>query len=454
MTSAAKVCLIEDDELLGESLCDRFRMEGLGFDWHRDGRSALLALERRQYALALCDLRLPDVSGREVFESLGAPARPPFVFMTGFGTIDEAVGLLKAGAADFVTKPFDLDQLMVRLHDFCEAPPPHVDDAVFGISPSMRKIESLMSRLADSMEPVLVAGESGVGKEVFALSLHESAKLRRPGGWVAVNCAAIPEALIEAELFGYVRGAFTGAAKAHRGFIEQANGGTLFLDEIGDMPLSMQARLLRVLQEHKVTRIGAEASTYVDFRLVCATHRDLPAMVRSGHFREDLYYRINVLTVQVPPLRERREDILWLADRMLRELTTASKQRIALKLSLEAQQALFAHGWPGNARELNHVLRRALALGAGPTLEPYDLFPLASDYISPLEPKSESRSLSEHLEQKERAFLVAVLQEHHGVVTEAAARLDISRKTLWEKMRRYGIARQQFAVEPNGGAAR
>lgn len=450
MNDATRLCLIEDDELLGETLCERFRMEGLAFDWHRDGRSALLALGRRRYALALCDLRLPDVSGQEVFDALDSQLRPPFVFMTGFGTIDEAVGLLKAGAADFVTKPFDLDLLMARLRDFREAPPAHVDDAVFGISPSMRKIESLVARLAESMEPVLVAGESGVGKEVFARALHESAKPRRPGEWVAVNCAAIPEALIEAELFGYVRGAFTGAAKAHKGFIEQANAGTLFLDEIGDMPLSMQARLLRVLQEHKVTRIGAEAATYVDFRLVCATHRDLPAMVRSGHFREDLYYRINVLTVQVPPLRERREDILWLADRMLRALKGGAKQR-GPRLALEAQQALFAHAWPGNARELDHVLRRALALGAGPTIEACDLFPATSEYIAPLEPKSESRSLSEHLEQKERAFLVAVLQERRGVVTEAAARLGISRKTLWEKMRRYGIARQQFGAASDGG---
>ena len=446
MSTMAKVCLIEDDELLGETLCERFRIEGLAFDWHRDGRTALAALERRRYALALCDLRLPDVSGQEVFAAIEASQRPPFVFMTGFGTIDEAVSLLKAGAADFITKPFDLDQLMLRLHQFCEAPPRHVDDAAFGISPSMRKIELLMARVADSMEPVLVVGESGVGKEVIALALHETSKGRRPGEWVAVNCAAIPEALIEAELFGYVRGAFTGAARAHKGFIEQANGGTLFLDEIGDMPLSMQARLLRVLQEHKVTRIGAESATYVDFRLVCATHRDLPAMVRSGHFREDLYYRINVLTVQIPPLRERREDILWLADRMLREIRSGTRQKVPT-LSLHAQQALFAHAWPGNARELNHVLRRALALGAGPMLEAADLFPLASEQVSPLEPISAQRSLNEHLEHTERAFLVAVLQEHKGVVTEAAARLGISRKTLWEKLRRYGIDRQQFGAD-------
>jgi transcriptional regulator with PAS, ATPase and Fis domain len=195
-----------------------------------------------------------------------------------------------------------------------------------------------MGRLVDSWEPVLVTGESGVGKEVVAKLLHDRSREHRPGEWVAVNCAAIPEGLIEAELFGYVRGAFTGAARQHRGFIEQANGGTLFLDEIGDMPLLMQSRLLRVLQERKVTRIGAESPTPVDFRLICATHRDLAAMVRAGQFREDLYYRINVIGIHVPPLRDRREDILWLADRMLAELPRRAKAPPPA-LSLAAQQA-------------------------------------------------------------------------------------------------------------------
>jgi transcriptional regulator with PAS, ATPase and Fis domain len=260
-----------------------------------------------------------------------------------------------------------------------------------------------------------------------------------------VNCGAIPEALVEAELFGYVRGAFTGAARAHRGFIEQANGGTLFLDEIGDMPLQMQTRLLRALQERRITRIGAESGTPVDFRLICATHRDLPAMVRAGQFREDLYYRINVITLQLPPLRERREDILWLADRMLHELQLGGRHR-ALSLSLAAQQALFAHAWRGNARELNHVLRRAVALGAGPVIETADLFdapPSARVRGAREEP---SGTLNDHLDAAERACLVNALQAHRGAMTEAAARLGISRKTLWEKMRRHGIDKQRLGA--------
>jgi DNA-binding NtrC family response regulator len=405
----------------------------------------LLALERRNYALALCDLRLPGLSGSTLFESIDANRRPPFVFMTGFGSIDEAVGLLKAGAADFVTKPFDLDQLMARVHRLCGAATTAATavEPILGISPPMRKIEALLGRLAHSVEPVLISGESGVGKEVVARLLHE--RDHRSGEWVPVNCAAIPEPLIEAELFGYVRGAFTGAARAHKGFVEQANGGTLFLDEIGDMPLAMQARLLRALQDRRIKRIGAESATPVDFRLICATHRDLPALVRAGGFREDLYYRINVITVHIQPLRERREDILWLADRMLTELQRPPHER-APRLSLSAQQALFANAWPGNVRELNHVLRRALALGAGPVLDIADLFPTTTDVVAPPAQGGDGRSLSEHLEVAERAFLVATLQAHNGAIGEAAARLGISRKTLWEKMKRYGIDRQQFSL--------
>jgi DNA-binding NtrC family response regulator len=431
------LCLIEDDAILGESLCDRFRLEGLQFDWHRTGQSALFGFHRRRYSAVLCDLRLPDTSGKAIFDSLDPDKRPPFVFMTGFGTIDEAVSLLKSGAEDFVTKPFNLDALMERLHRLVASSPNSDAGPVLGLSPSMRKIEALIDRLTESIEPVLISGESGVGKEVVSKLLHERSRSARGGEWVAVNCAALPEGLIEAELFGYTRGAFTGAARSHKGLIEQANGGTLFLDEVGDMPLGMQGRLLRVLQERRVTRIGAESATPVDFRLVCATHRDLPAMVRAEQFREDLYYRINVIAIQIPPLRERREDILWLADRMLSEIVGRSKR----SLSLEAQQRLYAHPWPGNVRQLNHVLRRAVALGQNVTIGPADLF---QDEDAPLSAPAAPMSLSDHLDQSERAYLVTIVQECAGAVGEAASRMGISRKTLWEKMKRHGIDRSRL----------
>jgi len=439
------LCLVEDDELLGETLCERFSIDGLTFDWFKAGRPAMLAMESKGYAVVLCDLRLPDVSGVDVFESLGANERPPFIFMTAFGTLDEAVRLLKAGAVDFLAKPFNLDQLMERLQQYCR-PTGRVGEPELGLSPSMRKIEALLPRLVESAEPVLIGGESGTGKEVLARLLHERCRTHRGGEWVAVNCAGIPEALIEAELFGYVRGAFTGAARAHKGLIEQANGGTLFLDEIGDMPLNMQARLLRVLQERRVTRIGAESSTPVDFRLVCATHRDLPAMVRSGRFREDLYYRINVISIHIPPLRERREDILWLAVRILAELARNGRPRT---LSLEAQQALFAHDWPGNIRQLNHALRRAVALGTELIIGAKDVFP-ESEAASADDAVPPGKSLRAHLEATERAVLVAALQANNGAITDAAAQLGISRKTLWEKMKRHAIEKQQFGEAVGG----
>ena len=445
MSKEIAICLIEDDALLGETLADRFRMEGLSFDWHRAGGSASLALTRRKYSMVLCDLRLPDLSGREIFESLDPSERSPFIFMTGFGTIDEAVSLLKSGAEDFVTKPFDLDALMQRLHRLVAIAEPTSAGPVLGLSPSMRKIETLIERLNDSVEPVLITGESGVGKEVVSRLLHDRGRPGRVGEWVAVNCAALPEGLIEAELFGYTRGAFTGAVRAHKGLIEQANGGTLFLDEIGDMPLGMQSRLLRVLQERRVTRIGSESPTPVDFRLVCATHRDLPAMVRCGEFREDLYYRINVIAIHIPPLRDRREDILWLADRMLSELV-GRRGSVVRTLSLEAQQRLYAHPWPGNVRQLNHVLRRATALGRNASIGAADLF--QDDPIVVGNPSvAAAASLSEHLDRSERAYLVAVVQECDGAVGEAASRMGISRKTLWEKMKRHGIERQQLEKE-------
>jgi DNA-binding NtrC family response regulator len=448
----ARVCLVEDDVLLGETLADRFRMEKLGFDWYQSAEEALRGLASHRYSVVLCDLRLPDANGTEIFESMPPRERPPFIFMTGFGTIDEAVALLKSGAEDFVTKPFNLDALMERLKPLLSPSRRLSSEPALGLSPSMRKIETLIGRLIESVEPVLVTGESGVGKEVAAKLLHERSRAHRNGEWVAVNCAALPEGLIEAELFGYTRGAFTGAARAHKGLIEQANGGTLFLDEIGDMPVGMQSRLLRVLQERKITRIGAESPTPVDFRLVCATHRDLPAMVRNGQFREDLYYRINVIAMHIPPLRDRREDVLWLADRMLSELAESPGATLR-SLSLEAQQALYGHPLPGNVRQLDHLLRRAAALTDKTTIGPADLFAEAAEG-GPDHLDSGALSLTQYLDRSERAFLISVVEACDGAVGEASMRLGISRKTLWEKMKRHGIDRQSLERSTREALAR
>jgi len=309
-TESLHICLIEDDELMGEALCERFDMEGFDYDWHKRGKDALTVLRRRRYSVVVSDIRLPDLSGEEIFMQLRQMegGAPPFLFMTGYGAFDQAVRLLKLGAADYLAKPLDVDALVEQIRGLGTPLEPTLPDGfVLGVSAGMRRIERMLARLAVSDGTVLITGESGVGKERVARRLHELGFSRTVRPFVAVNCAAIPETLLESELFGFDKGAFTGAVKERRGYFEQAHGGTLFLDEVGDMPLSMQVKLLRAIQERTVTRVGSEASVRIDVRLLCATHEDLRQMVEAGRFREDLYYRINVIHLRIPPLRERRE---------------------------------------------------------------------------------------------------------------------------------------------------
>jgi DNA-binding NtrC family response regulator len=362
---------------------------------------------------------------------------PPFLFMTAYGTIDRAVELLKAGAADYVTKPFDVDVIIQKVRGLAEGYGAGcaVCDDTLGVSPAMRRITETLPRLARHATALLISGESGVGKEHVAQRFHCHA-VGGPDSFIAVNCASIPESLMEAELFGYERGAFTGAVKAKRGYIELAHQGTLFLDEIGEMPLSMQAKLLRVLQDHQVTRIGSEKAMTSDFRLVCATHRDLKAMVEAGGFREDLYYRIHVIHLRIPPLRERPEDIRWFVRHFVEEFNRvhpAEKRR----LDPRTEQALLKYAWPGNVRELQHAVERACILSSGPLLEAEAFF---SDSLERGDDSPQvSASLADYLMGCEREYLLHTLGQHDGHITHAAEALGIARKTLWEKMRKLGL---------------
>jgi two-component system response regulator HydG len=439
MSQPPRLCLIEDDVLMGESLCDRFALEGIAFDWHRDGASALRSIEREPYAAIISDVRLPDVDGEELLRRLlarhGAPL-PPFLFITAYGSIDRAVEALKLGAVDYITKPFDIEQLIDKtrrlIGSWRALPKEAGGEAVLGVSPVMRRVEEMLPRIAQQADTVLITGESGAGKERVAQLLHRRSPVR-DGSFVAVNCGALPETLLESELFGYERGAFTGAVRQRRGLFEQAQGGTLFLDEIGDMSPLMQVKLLRAIQERQITRVGAERPLSVSIRLVCATNRDLRALVERGGFREDLYYRINVIHLRVPPLRERSEDVLWLAGRFLCERAGGEAPR---RLSASAQSALLRHSWPGNARELKHCIDRACILARGPLIEPWDLF-----QTDP-EPGTEGlrpETLDTYLRACERQFIARALDEHGWRVTQTAAELGISRKNLWEKMRKLGI---------------
>jgi DNA-binding NtrC family response regulator len=431
-----QVCLVEDDPIMGESIVSRFELEGLSIHWHQDAAAAREALLNNDYGLVISDIRLPDRNGDRLFEELLEQQLllPPFIFITGFGDLSRAVNLLKLGAADYLTKPFDMERLLQRVGELLTLRPrPRQEaDAPLGISAPMRQIEAMIQRVAPLEVSVLITGETGVGKEVVARRIHE---LGRGGPFFAVNCAAIAEGLVESELFGHEKGAFTGAGRHHRGVFERARGGTLFLDEIGDMPLAMQARLLRVLQERKITRVGGESDLSVDVRLVCATHQDLERLAAEGRFRSDLIYRINLVHLEIPPLRERGEDILLLANRLLAHWA-ANQGQPPRQLHPDAERALLEQPWPGNVRDLRHTLERACIFSDGPVIRAEALF---TPGAAPAAEPQCDQPLSEYLRASESRYIEYCLERHQGRMGETATALGISRKALWEKMKRLGI---------------
>jgi DNA-binding NtrC family response regulator len=351
--------------------------------------------------------------------------------------VDRAVALLKDGAADYVAKPFDLDELVAKVRSLSlsrsESEASAQETFELGVSAAMRNIAQMVPRVARHASAILITGESGVGKERIAQLIHRRAS-RADAPFVPVNCGALAESLLESELFGYERGAFTGATRSHRGLFELADGGTLFLDEIGDMPLAMQVKLLRVIQDHRLVRLGGEAPISVRFKLVCATHRDLRKMVEAGQFREDLFFRVNVIQLRIPPLRDRREDILWFARRFLLE-SAAAHDVPRFTLSPAAESALLGYPWPGNLRELRHAVERACILSTSPVLEPALFF---EEGLQPEPASGGNASLGSYLADCERRYIERALRESGNQIGKAAARLGISRKNLWEKMRKLG----------------
>ena len=433
---AYRICLIEDDEIMGEALSDRFGLEGYICDWFKSARTAEQSIGRRHYDVAICDIKLPDSSGDELFVRLQASgmALPPFIFITGYGAVDRAVRLLKLGAHDYLTKPLDIHTLLESVRGLCRRRLAG-GGPLLGISPDMQQIEAMLPRLAERRGSVLITGESGVGKEEVARALHRQADPEERTPFVAVNCGALTESLIEAELFGHVKGSFTGATRDKKGCFELADRGSLFLDEIAEMSPSMQVKLLRVIQDRKITRVGGEVPIPVDIRLICATHQDLKKMVEAGSFREDLYYRIHVVHLMIPPLRERKADILWLAHRFLDAWAQGDGDRRVLHAS--AEQALEAYPWPGNVRELKHCLERARILSGNSLLTAQHLF---GDQLPGLTADTASASLTDYLQICEKRYIEDRLQLNHGRIAETAAALKISRKNLWEKMKKLGIS--------------
>jgi DNA-binding NtrC family response regulator len=427
------VGLVEDDPIMGESLVQRLALEGIAAKWWRRGAEAIEGVAGERLRAVVCDIRLPDMDGEAVFRAtIRKPNAPPFLFITGYGDIDQAVRLMRDGAADYVTKPFEMDDFLARLGELLG---PDEISCALGVSPVMQDLEHLLRRIARNNSGVLISGETGAGKEVAARFLHAvSAAADKP--FMAVNCAAIPSDLLESELFGHEKGAFTGARQRHLGYAERAGEGVLFLDEIGELRPDLQAKLLRLIEDRAFLRVGGERPIQFRARLMAATNSDLDKLVEAGRFRADLYYRINVVSVRIPPLRDRRDDIPPLMARFFEQFRISADARLR-GFSAAAEEAALAHAWPGNVRELRNRMERAVALAPGPWLMPADLFP---ELVSSITNRNDGLgSLEDARQEAEKRHILRALALTGGEIIPAAKALGIGRTTLWEKMRRLGL---------------
>jgi two-component system response regulator HydG len=447
--------LIVDDE---QSMCDfleaTLSKKGYETASRTSADQAFELLDGKDYDLILTDLNMRDMTGLELCERVAA-SRPdvPVVLVTAFGSMDNAVAAIRAGAYDFITKPIEMDALALvveraiqhrtlkeevkRLRQAVEGS--RQFDDMIGDSAAMRRVNDLIVRVADSDANVLITGESGTGKELVARALH-SRSSRTEGPFVAVNCAAVPETLLESELFGHAKGAFTDARQSRTGLFVQASGGTLFLDEVGEMPLGMQPKILRALQERKVRPVGGNVEVPFDSRLVTATNRDLETEVEERRFREDLYYRINVVRIEVPPLRARGNDLLLLAQNFVLRAATRSGKSVVGLVSAAAEKIL-SYDWPGNVRELENCMERAVALTRYDQITVEDLPEKVRNYqTSHVVVASDDPSELLAMQEVERRYIQRVLKSVGGNKTQAAKVLGFDRRTLYRKLDRYGLS--------------
>ncbi len=442
-STVARVLVVDDETDILELLEIALMRMGLQVEHATNVRDALQQLDGKHYDLCLTDMRLPDGDGLEVVQYIVAcNMNVPVAVITAHGNMENAISVLKAGAFDYLSKPVALEQLRALVKAALKLPQPSaaVRDGVrllLGRSPAMEKVRDLIERVARSQAPVHISGESGSGKELAArLIVEKSARRDQP--FVAVNCGAIPETLMESEFFGYRKGAFTGAEKDRDGFFQAANGGTLFLDEVADLPLSMQVKLLRVIQEKKVRQVGAIQEELVDVRIISATHHNLAERVQQGKFRQDLYYRLNVITLHMPPLREMRDDIAEIANQLLIRL----RGNAAVEFAPAALQALRHHDFPGNIRELENIIERALALCSGGIIAPADLQLLPVDLGGGHANKPDvacKYPLADYLDSVERAAILEALQQTGFNRTAAAKILGVTFRALRYRMERLNI---------------
>lgn len=433
--------LIEDDPIMGESLTQRLELEGYRVKWWQTGESALTDLPGAACQVLLCDIRLPDLDGEQLFRrilpDLGAT---PVIFITAFGEVEQAVRLMRAGADDYVTKPFEVETMLQRIEALCSREITAGNDmrgrAALGCSTAMRRVESELQRVKDASTPVLLLGETGVGKEVAARQLHENS-LRKGCPFVVVNCATIPVEHAESIMFGHEPADAAGTRHPHVGLVEQAEAGTLFLDEMSALPSPLQGKFLRLLEDGTYRRLGGTQEFTSNARIISSSNADLPKLVSEGAFRADLYYRLNVIELRIPPLRSRPEDILPLAEHIIAEIARRTSGRIPVLLPA-ARAALCEHRWPGNIRELRNRLERAIGLADGSAqLSAQALFPEQSLLTSP---PNRIASLAEARERAERLQIEEALRQTEGELGKAANLLGVSRTTLWDKMRRLGIS--------------
>ena len=443
------ILVVEDEKILRISLTDALKAEGYIVFPVADGNEALAALTEGDFSLVITDIRLPGASGMEILQkSLAESPLTPVIMMTAYGSIKDAVSAIRAGAFDYITKPFDLDEILVTVAKALEVQSMAEENIrlkkelssyygapnIIGESKAMQAVFALLGKVSRTDSTVLILGESGTGKELIASTIHyHSARKNKP--IIRVNCAALPADLIESELFGYEKGAFTGAGARKPGRFDLADGGTIFLDEIGDLPPLTQTKILRVLEERTFERLGSTGSVTVDVRIIAATNKDLVAEVKKGRFRDDLYYRLNVIPVVLPPLRQRKQDIPLLIDAFTRRL--GDRLGINASFSPEAVDALMNYDFPGNVRELLNIVERCIALSSDKTI------PLADLPAHIAKTRSSARtpllSLQDVTMEAEKNHIGKILQLTKGCRSKAAEILGISRKTLWEKINNHRL---------------
>jgi DNA-binding NtrC family response regulator len=458
--STLDILLVDDESSILLPFDEALRAEGHRVVTATDGLSASATLASRVFDVIICDVRLPKMDGLTLFRK--ARQHSPTtqcILMTAYATVGDAVAALKDGAVDYLAKPFDIDDLLDRLSRIAqerelagqlvgaraEGLGAEASKGVIGRSPAMARLSDRIEKFAASDAPVLITGQSGTGKELVAQALH-ARSARRQHPLVAVNCAAFPETLLEAELFGHERGAFTGAVKKRDGRFKAAEGGTLFLDEVAEIPLPSQSKLLRVLQEGTYEPLGTNHTETTNARVISATHRNLKELVDQKLFREDLYYRLKILEIPVPPLRERGGDLILLVELFLRRFSAGAKPP---SISARALAALAHYSFPGNVRELEHAIHQAVVLAQGDEVDLQHLPAEIAGDPSAEEGDEAPRSLSEVVREFEREYLCRVLKQTSGKRANAARILGISRKNLWEKLRGYGLTESDLEPDPS-----